>query len=154
MAFLDKLKRKVDVIEAGQNKPGEGDGQKKELHAGSTYAQIEVDIYQNTDKFIICAAIPGVDVEKINISINEDNDTVTIQGKKESPIEKLRAEDKSLIPHHQECPWGEFYRQIVLPQEVNSEQISAYEEKGLLVVVLPILRLQKGNKDIKVEIKG
>lgn len=151
MAFLDKLKRKVDVIEAGQAK---GDEQKTELHSGSNYAQIEVDIYQTTEKFIICAAIPGVDVDKISISINEDNDTVTIQGKKESPIEKLRAEDKSLVPHHQECPWGEFYRQIVLPQEVNSEQISAYEEKGLLIVVLPILRLQKGNKDIKVEIKS
>jgi HSP20 family protein len=153
MAFLDKLKRKVDVIEAGQAKAAADGGQKTELHTGSNFAQIEVDIYQTTDKFIICAAIPGVDADKISISINEDNDTVTIQGKKESPIEKLRAEDKSLVPHHQECPWGEFYRQIVLPQEVNAEQISAYEEKGILIVVLPILRLQKGNKDIKVEIK-
>lgn len=152
MAFLDKLKRKVDVIEAGSKKTGDGDAQKKELRTGSSYAQIEVDIYQTKEKFIICAAIPGVDADKINISINEDNDTVTIQGKKESPLEKMRAEDKSLIPHHQECPWGEFYRQIVLPQEVNSEQISAHEEKGLLVMVLPILRLQKGNKDIKVKI--
>jgi HSP20 family protein len=151
MAFLDKLKRKVDVIEAKQAETG---GQKTELHAGSNYAQIEVDIYQTPEKFVICAAIAGVDADKISISINEDNDTVTIQGKKESPLEKLRAEDKNLIPHHQECPWGEFYRQIVLPQEVNSEQITAYEEKGLLIVVLPILRLQKGNKDIKVEFKG
>jgi len=150
MAFLDKLKRKVDVIEAKAGTPA---GDKSEPHAGSNYVQIEVDIYQTQEKFVICAAIAGADPDKISISINEENDTVTIQGKKESPLEKLRAEDKTLVPHHQECPWGEFYRQIVLPQEVNAEQITAYEAKGILVVVLPILRLQKGNKEIKVEIK-
>lgn len=153
MSFLNKLKRRVDVLEEGKLAEAAKQEQKKEPIGGSNYAQLDVDIYEAPSKYVILAAIPGVDIASLNISIGEENDVLVIQGKKESPIEELLATEKKVASHHQECQWGEFYRQIILPQEVNPEQIDAYEEKGVLVITLPILRLIKGKKNIQISLK-
>ena len=153
MSFLDKLKRKVDVLEEGKVNEAVREKQMKEATANSNYTQLDVDIFETPTKFYILAAIPGVDLKNLDITIGEENDVLVIQGKKESPIEQFKTTEKSLVHHHRECQWGDFYRQIILSQEINPEQIDAYEEKGVLVIILNLLRLQKGKKNINVSIK-
>jgi HSP20 family molecular chaperone IbpA len=153
MSFLDKLKRKVDVLEDGKMNEAVAEKQIKEDAVNSNYAQLDVDIYETPTKFVVFAEIPGVDLKNLDITIGEENDVLVIQGKKESPVEQLKATEKSLVHHHRECQWGDFYRQIILPQEINPEQIDAYEEKGVLVIILHLLRLQKGKKSIAVSLK-
>lgn len=155
MSFLDKLKRKVDVLEEGKLKEAEGGEPKKDLmSSGTSYAQLDVDIYETPEKYIILGSIAGVDIKNLELSVGEENDVLIIQGKKETPIEQLKAGESKIVPHHQECQWGEFYRQIILPQEINPEMIEAYEEKGVLVIILPMLRLQRGKKNIQVSLKA
>ncbi|MCK5357729.1 MAG: Hsp20 family protein, partial [Elusimicrobiales bacterium] len=49
------------------------------------------------------------------------------------------------------CHWGPFYRQIILPQEVNVTEVEAKFKKGILILRLPLLRLQiNGKKKIVV----
>lgn len=153
MSFLDKLKRKVDVLEEGKLNEAEKGKQKKEALGASSFAQLDVDIFESPQAFIILGSISGVDLKTLDISISDENDVLVIQGKKESPIDKIKETEKNIVHHHQECQWGDFYRQIVLPQEVNPEQIDAYEERGVLVITLPILRLQRGKKNIQVASK-
>jgi HSP20 family protein len=141
MSFLDKLKVKVDQEESRELEAKELQKDKK----SSGFLQLDVDILQSSDSIIIIAPIPGVEVKDLDISIENENDVVTIQGKRDMPgdIELGEDEKKHL---RQECHWGPFYRQIILPQEVNVADVEAKFKKGILILTLPLLRLQTSGK--------
>jgi len=144
-SFLDKLKGRVEAEDDGKSKPK----QEKKI---KDFSQLDVDIYQTEDKIYVTAQISGVDIKDLSITLGDENDSITIQGSKELPEEfnvfKEKAEGKYL---RQECLWGEFYRQIILPQEINVNDVSAKTEKGVLIITLPLLRIQpKGKKKIEI----
>lgn len=148
MSFLDKLKVKVEdtqpVDEVQSN-------EKEKKSAG--FMQLDVDIMQTALEIIIIAPIPGVEVKDLDISIENENDVVTIQGERKlSDIEGVENTDESSKYLRQECQWGPFYRQIILPQEINVSDVEAKFKKGILILRLPLLRLQtKGKKKIVVK---
>ncbi len=151
MSFLDKLKVKVEA-----EQPVEETMQKEEKKdkKSSGFLQLDVDIIQTSTDIIIIAPIPGVEVKNLDISIENENDVVTIQGKREMPqlLAEEKGEDEEEKYLRQECQWGPFYRQIILPQEVNVTEVEAKFKKGILILKLPLLRLQtKGKKKIVVE---
>jgi len=83
----------------------------------------------------------------LDISVENENDVVTIQGKRQMPnTVELGADEKKYL--RQECHWGPFYRQIILPQEVNVSEVKAKFKKGILILRLPLLRLQNSGKKI------
>jgi len=146
MSFLDKLKSKVEENEIEE---GVKDGKKDKKTAD--FLQLDVDIYQSSSDIIIIAPIPGVDVKDLDIAIENENDVVTIQGKRDTPELPDDGDDSKYL--RQECQWGRFYRQIILPQEINVSEVEAKFKKGILILKLPMLRLQsKGKK--KIEIKA
>ncbi len=149
MSFLEKLKVKVENTNTPASETAEEE--ESEEQKNSEFLQLEVDIYQTSSEIMIIAPIPGVDVKDIDISIENENDVVTIQGSREVPlIDEGKKENKTYL--RQECQWGPFYRQIILPQEVNVSEVEAKFKKGILLLKLPLLRLQnKGKKKIEVE---
>jgi len=148
MSFLDKLKVKVEEdqtpVEGIQDIPAD---------KNSGFLQLDVDIFQTDAEIIIIAPIPGVEVNDLDISIENENDVVTIQGKRNMPkLEEESDEDVAERKYlRQECQWGQFFRQIILPQEVNVAQVEARFKKGVLILTLPLLRLQTSGKK-KIEI--
>ena len=153
MAFLDKLKVKVEETQPQKENTS---NEKSKKSAG--FLQLDVDIYQTIKSIVIIAPIPGVEVKDLDISIENENDVVTIQGKREAPQlvedeEKQNNEEEENKKFlRQECQWGRFYRQIILPQEVNVSEVEAKFRKGVLILKLPLLRLQtRGKKKISVE---
>lgn len=142
MSFLDKLKVKVEERNVQNDVKTEQKSDKKV----SGFLQLDVDIYQTSSDIIIVAPIPGVEVKDLDISIENENDVVTIQGKREVPslLSGEDEEDRKYL--RQECHWGPFYRQIILPQEVNVSQVEAKFKKGILILKLPLLRLQTDGK--------
>ena len=141
MSFLDKLKVKVE--EGGTMETQDQEGKKDKKNSG--FLQLDVDIFQTTDAIIIIAPIPGVEIKDLDISIENENDVVTIQGKRQMPsMPELGSEEKKYL--RQECHWGSFYRQIILPQEVNVSEVEARFKKGNLILKLPLLRLQTSGK--------
>jgi len=152
MAFLNKLKRKVEIEDYKTDAERKDLAKKiKNTKESSEFAQLDVNVYQTESKFVIIAPIPGIDINDLDISIEDENDVITIQGKKNSPKEEAGEKEKKKYLH-QECQWGEFYRQIILPQEVNVAEIEAKQKLGILIVKLPILRLKK--KGGKIAIKS
>lgn len=149
VSFLDKLKVKVE--EGGQSPQEDASMEAEKERKSAGFLQLEVDIFQTSSEIIIVAPIPGVEVKDLDISIENENDIVTIQGKKEMPeVENVEDKDRKFL--RQECQWGNFYRQIILPQEVNVSEVEAKFKKGILILRLPILRLQtKGKKKIVVD---
>ena len=143
MSFLDKLKVKVEEGGVMETQVQEEKKDKK----SSGFLQLDVDILQTTEAIIIIAPIPGVEVKGLDISVENENDVVTIQGKRQMPDSvELGGDEKKYL--RQECHWGPFYRQIILPQEVNVSEVKAKFKKGILILRLPLLRLQNSGKKI------
>jgi len=121
--------------------------EEKKDKKSSGFLQLDVDILQTTEAIIIIAPIPGVEVQGLDISVENENDVVTIQGKRQMPNSvELGGDEKKYL--RQECHWGPFYRQIILPQEVNVSEVKAKFKKGILILRLPLLRLQNSGKKI------
>lgn len=113
------------------------------LDKENTEGQLSVDVFQTKDSLIIKSTIAGVKPEDIDISI--DNDVFTIRGTRKIE-ETVREEDY----FYQECYWGSFSRSIVLPMEINPDEVEATLKNGVLTVVLPKV---KKNKSIAVKVK-
>jgi len=143
-SFLEKLKL---VKEEKEEKPIV-----KEEKIEPDVLQLNVDIYQNPDEVVIFAQIPGAEVKDLDLSLSEDNDVLTIEGKIEIPKEITFEKEKSKLLC-QECKWGKFYRQIILPQEIDMEKIEAKLKKGVLFLRLPFFKPKLLGKK-KIEIKS
>ncbi len=92
--------------------------------------ELAVDVAQTKKDLVIVAAIAGVRVEDIHISI--DHDVLTVRGARNSD-QKFSAEDY----FYQECYWGAFSRSIILPVEVHKEKAKAKMKDGILTITIP-----------------
>lgn len=105
--------------------------------------ELAVDIYQTENDLVILSAIAGVKPENLDITI--EGDILTIRGEREKP------EQEKGDYFVQECYWGPFSRQIILPTEIDSEKIEAKLRDGILTIRLPKLQKEK-KKKIKIKI--
>ncbi|HAS85166.1 MAG TPA: hypothetical protein DCS23_03835 [Candidatus Yonathbacteria bacterium] len=99
--------------------------------------ELAVDVYQTNDSIIIQAMVAGVASEDLSVSVTRE--MITIKGKREAP--------KGISPEnyfYQELYWGAFSRVILLPSEVETEEVEATEKHGLLTIKLP--KIDKGRK--------
>lgn len=110
--------------------------------------QLAVDVFQTEGEIYVQSAIAGVSVQDIDITI--ENDTIIIRGTREKPIDLApKSEVKDYF--YQECYWGPFSRQIILPAEVDSSKVEAVMKNGILTVKVPKI-LKEFKK--KVSVKG
>jgi HSP20 family molecular chaperone IbpA len=151
-SFLQKLKGKgVGVADdhtiSPQNLPP-----KSEVPSGVT--QLPVDVKQGDTEITIYAQVPGTDIKDLDVSIEGDNDVITISGSSHRPEDLVGRTTEGNIQigqgvhvstpdeHHdftlEECAWGKFFRQIILPQEVDATIAQAKVKDGVLVLHLPL----------------
>lgn len=104
-----------------------------------------LNIYQTTDDVIVETPLPGVDPEKVNISIEDD--VLTIEGSTE---QKTEVDEKNY--YRKEIRAGSFHRSAALPAAVNGDKAVATYEKGILKVVIPKEERAKP-KTVKVQVK-
>jgi HSP20 family molecular chaperone IbpA len=150
MSFLSKIKKRTESIDIEQ----EAKLPKKTAPRDdvSDHLQLDVDIYHTTTKIVIYAPIAGVKIDKLDIFVESENDVITISGKKEIP-RIVRDDDEEKEYLCQENRWGDFYRQIILPEEINVSKIESIVENGVLILKLPLLRIQtKGKKRIEIKV--
>lgn len=131
------LERAVEINDAGESARGEW------LDGDYDEGQLSIDVYQAPDKLVVKSTIAGVKPGDIDISIN--NDMLTIRGKREFS-EKI-SEENYLI---KECYWGGFSRSVILPVEVEAENVEASLDNGVLTVILP---KAKNAKQVSIKVK-
>jgi len=100
--------------------------------------QLAVDVYHTENDLIIQSAIAGVKTEDLDISL--ERDVLTIQGERKRPFEE------SGDYFTQECYWGRFIRQIILPVEVNPDGIEARLKEGVLTIRVPKIQRERKRK--------
>lgn len=101
--------------------------------------QLTIDMFQTKDNVIIKSTIAGVRPEDIDVTIA--NDMVTIRGERKRDFE-ASSEDY----FYQECYWGSFSRSVVLPVDVDIENVGADLKDGILTVILPKAAKAKARK--------
>ena len=90
-----------------------------------------VDIREDAERFVIAADVPGVDPEKIELTM--ENGVLTIKGER-----TLEAKDEGDNGYRRvERVYGSFYRRFTLPDTAEAEAISANGRHGVLEVVIP-----------------
>ena len=104
-----------------------------------------VDIREEDDAYIILADLPGVEPEKIEITMK--NNMLTIQGERYTESEQ---KDKNYA--RTERFSGSFYRRFVLPDNTVSDQITANSKQGVLEINIPKIK-QANSKKIQVQVK-
>jgi HSP20 family protein len=110
--------------------------------SGNQAQSMAVDLHETENGYELTTALPGVKPE--NIEINVDRDLVTLRGRTEQNEERQQG---NYI--YRERHSGAYQRSIRLPEPVNSEQVEATMEDGVLKVTLPRLQ-QTVQRRIKV----
>ncbi|MDD4151889.1 MAG: Hsp20/alpha crystallin family protein [Candidatus Gracilibacteria bacterium] len=106
--------------------------------------QVALDIIEAEDEIIIIAPIAGVRLENIDLSLNKT--VLTIKGRREKPEEFFI---ENGILRNSECFWGEFVRNVILPENLAMNKIKAYMQENVLVINIPKLKFD--SKNIKID---
>jgi len=98
-----------------------------------------VNLYETESCFFVCAELPGMQREEIEVHVSDG--VLRIRGVRKKPhLPQCPVGDPegcSISVHLMEIDFGEFERKITLPADVAVEQISATYRNGYLWVVLP-----------------
>ena len=89
-----------------------------------------VDIYDDNDKIVIKAELPGM--EKEDISIDLKDNILTLKGER-----NLENEKKEENYYRRERSFGKFERAFTLPTGLNPEKIKADYKDGVLKIEIP-----------------
>ena len=88
-----------------------------------------IDVFEKGDSFVVKVELPGMKQEDIDVSVS--GDTLTIKGEKKPEI-GIKDEDYD----RSEIAYGSFYRSVVLSSSVDTKNIEAVYEDGVLRVTL------------------
>ncbi len=89
-----------------------------------------VDIFEEKDRFVVRADIPGVD--PADIDVNMDGGILSISGER-------HAEDRSDVDgvSRYERATGRFSRRFTLPEFADADGIKALSQNGILEISIP-----------------
>ncbi len=101
------------------------------LSSGSRSLAMPMDAYRKGESFLIQFDLPGIDVDSIDLTV-EDN-VLTVKAERPTPpmtegVERLVAERL----------YGTFTRQVFLGDNLDTEQIDANYEQGVLTLSIPV----------------
>ena len=100
----------------------------KSAEANSSHWIPSVDIHENKIEFNLTADLSGL--SKKDVKINIDDNILTVYGERVYP-------DKSTDVYKIERGYGKFNRSFTLPENVNTDKISASFKNGELKIILP-----------------
>lgn len=90
---------------------------------------LPVDVLANDEAYTLQALVPGLQADDIQIEILKNR--VSIRGE----FKNQDGQDERFLLR--ELPGGTFRRSIVLPSEIDAENVEARLENGLLTLSLP-----------------
>lgn len=102
------------------------------FEGGSQMTKAPIDVYETEDALVAELAVPGFAQEEIEIAL--EGGVLTVRGEHKAQTEK---KDEKRRYYLQEVSRQSFVRSFTLPVEVNSEQVRAELNDGLLKIWLP-----------------
>lgn len=105
-----------------------------------------INVIESDTDYKVEVAAPGMNKEDFHIHINEDNDLVISMEKKEEKKE----EGKESRYLRREFSYSKFQQTLILPDDVDKDQIDAKVENGVLTIDLPKRKPEEAVKTTKV----
>ena len=105
-----------------------------------------VDIYEDEKKVMLKLEVPGLEQKDLDVSV--ENNTLTVKGER-----KFEKEEKEENFHRIERRYGSFFRAFTLPSTVNTEDIHASYNAGVLKLELA-KKPEAQPRQIKVNVGG
>src|SRR6266403_2616536 len=102
------------------------------------------DIYEDEHNIALKLEVPGIDEKDIDVRI--EGNTLTVHGER-----KIEKEEKEENFRRVERQYGSFTRTFTLPSSVDSGQVSAHYDKGVLKIKLA-KKAEAKPKQIKVNV--
>jgi HSP20 family protein len=103
-----------------------------------------VDIYEDPQKVVLKLEVPGIEEKDLDIRV--ENHTLTVKGER-----KFEKEEKEESFHRIERRYGSFYRAFTLPSTVDTENVAATYNAGVLKLELN-KKAEAQPKQIKVNV--
>lgn len=88
-----------------------------------------LNVYDDGQRFLVRAELPGVD--KASLEITTEGEELTVAG------ERTFAPPENASEHRREAWTGKFRRTVTLPQLFDAEKIEARYQNGVLEVTMP-----------------
>ena len=92
-----------------------------------------INVKENEKAYIVELAAPGMKKEDFNVHINDEGNLIIKMEQKE----EHKDEDKTTRYLRREFSYSKFEQTLILPDDVQKDQISARVEHGVLTVLLP-----------------
>src|SRR5512140_1394948 len=105
-----------------------------------------VDLEETKDAYIVKSDLPGLDKDKINLTVKDN--ILTIEGARETTN---KTEDKKQGYYAQERSYGSFARSLSLPGPVDESKIVAAYKNGVLTITLPKAPGQKEVQKVAIQ---
>ena len=103
-----------------------------------------VDIYEDEHTITVKMEVPGIDEKDIDVRI--ENTTLIVHGER-----KIEKDEKEENFRRVERQYGSFTRSFTLPSSVDTGQVSAHYDKGILKISLA-KKAEAKPKQIKVNV--
>src|SRR5437588_2113453 len=103
-----------------------------------------VDVYEDEHNVTLKIEVPGIDEKDIDVRI--ENNTLVVHGER-----KIEKEEKEENFRRVERQYGSFTRSFTLPSSVDSGQVSAHYDNGVLKIKLA-KKAEAKPKQIKVNV--
>jgi HSP20 family protein len=100
---------------------------------GSGRFNLPLDVYGSDNEIVVIAAVPGIEPDQIELTINQN--TVTIRGELRNVASSEEAKNATWYLH--ELPYGNFQRSLTLPVDVDVAKADATFDHGILKLRLP-----------------
>lgn len=109
---------------------------------GATVRPLPLDVFATADEAVVIAAVPGMNPDNLDITINQN--VVTLTGQVPSAAESEQGKNATWYLH--EVWHGRFQRSVTLPFEVEAGKAEATFENGIVRITLPKAERAKPQK--------
>jgi len=100
-----------------------------------------VNILENDDEYKVEVAAPGMTKEDFKVHINEDNELViSLEKKTENKEEDAKRKGTYL---RREFSYTQFQQSLLLPDNIERENISAKVENGVMTIDIPKKKIEE-----------
>ena len=104
----------------------------------------KLDVLSDEKNYIINVEIPGVDCNDVKLEVKKN--VLSISGEKKSE----KVEDTDQEQHITERSFGSFYRELLLPEDADIDNISAKHKDGVLNINIPKVAPKETSKSINI----
>lgn len=109
-----------------------------------------INVKETENAYNVEVAAPGMTKEDFSVRIDEDNNLIISLEKKE---EKKEENEKDVLYLRREFAYSKFEQTMILPDNVNKDEIKATMENGVLNITLPKLsekEIKKAQRTIEI----